>query len=192
MKLTQEIKRILSALAYADVGENLTRRQKDSVLSNSHQIVGKPAVSKTEVSVAQAPRPQVALYLGGELAAEAMQYVMQTCARLRHGLTVMTFQSESDAQSLLAPYQDALATAGIKLRIVVLSGDPTASLARALNRRPEVAFLVCNEAGFFGHGLLNGAHSGMPVPVVLVAANERGAQQQVTRKEAGSAVLRAA
>lgn len=188
MKLTQEIKRMLSALAYANAGENLTRCQMDRVLSG-----GKAPVVKPEVPVvAKVARPQVALYLGGELPVEVMQYVMQTCARLRHSLTVLTFQSEPEARALLAPYQTALADSDIDLRVDQLAGEAPAALARALSRRPEVAFLVCNEAGFFGHGLLNGAHSGMPVPVVLVAANEHGAQRQVTRKEAGSAVLRAA
>lgn len=189
MKLTQEIKRMLSALAYANAGENLTRRQMNEVLSGRKTPVVKP-----EVVVPQAARSQVALYLGAELPAEVMQYVMQTCARLKHGLTVLTFQSETEAEALLAAYRKDLADAGIALRVDVLAGEAPAALARALKRRPEVAFLVCNESGFFGHGLVSGAQSksGMPVPVVLVAANEHGAGEQVVGLASRSQVKRAA
>ncbi len=172
MKLTQEIKRMLSALAYANAGDYLSRRQKGEVLSG-----GKVRVARPEVAAAPEVRPQVALYLGAELPAEVMQYVVQTCVRLRHGLTVLTFQSAPDAEALLAPYRPALAEAGIAPRVEVLVGEAPAALVRALARRPDVAFLVCNEGGYLGHGLLIGAQHkhGLPVPVVLVAANEVGA-----------------
>ena len=101
-----------------------------------------------------------------------MQYVAQTCARLKHGLTVLSFQPEASARALLAPYADTLATDDIELRLETLSGDVMGGLARYLRRHPEVAFLACNETGYLGRGLLNGTQrqDGLPVPVVLVAA----------------------
>ncbi len=186
MKLTHEIKRMLSAIAQSNAGENLSLRQKGRLLANNSVPVCKP-----EVAVVQETRPQVGLYLGSELADDVMQYVIQTCVRLKHGLTVLTFQLEGDVEALLQPYQSALAAADIALRINVLSGEPPAALAQALRRRPEVAFLVCNEGGFLGHGLMKGSQgmNSMPVPVVLVAAN---ASDQASRRERASAVQRAA
>lgn len=169
MKLTEEIKRMLNALAYADAGECLSARDKARVIAGSQ-----PAPSAV---VAPAPAatvgPQVGLYLGSELPAEIMQYVIQTCARLKHGLTVLSLPAETEARKLLAPYQAELDENGIALRVTPLTGEPPSSLIRALRRLPEVAFLVCNESGYLGHGLLNGTQSkdGLPVPVVLVAAN---------------------
>lgn len=169
MKLTDEIKRMLNALAYADAGEC------QSVGDKYRFIAGTKAAPATVVSpvATAAVGPQVGLYLGSELPAEIMQYVIQTCARLRHGLTVLALPSESEARSLLAPYQKELDENVIALRVTALIGEPPSSLIRALRRLPEVAFLVVNEAGYLGHGLLNGTQSkgGLPVPVVLVAAN---------------------
>jgi len=188
MKLTHEIKRMLDALALANAGDNLTRRQK------SRLIAGKPApVSKTEAPVAKPQLPQVGLYLGSDLSADVIHYVLQTCTRLKHGLTVLSFQSEIEVETLLAPYRDALIEAAIEVRVAILSGEPPAALVHALRRRPEVAFLICNESGYLGRGLIKGTvrQDSMPVPVVLVASVEGTATLPV-REEAPVAATRAA
>lgn len=111
--------------------------------------------------------------MGGALPGEMMQYVLQTCTRLKHGLTVLSFQTESAARLQLKPYAEALLSAGISLQLVILAGEPIAGLAHYLRRHPEVAFLTCNEAGYLGRGILNGtqAQNALQVPVVLIASS---------------------
>lgn len=187
MKLTQDIKRMLNALAHANAGENLTRRQKSRAFADTPAQPAQASPAPADAPAAK-PRTQLGLYLGSEVSSDIMQYVMQTCARLRHGLTVLSFQSEAEVQAILAPYQEMLSGAGIELQVVELSGEPPAALSRALRRRPEVAFLVCNESGYFGHGLLSHTqrNAGIPVPVVLVAANEgASSQSEAARPDAG-------
>jgi hypothetical protein len=171
MKLTADIKRMLNALAYANAGDYLTPLQKDEVLAQSTVAPATPAPAAT---AATSTRPQVGLYLGSEVSEDVMQYVAHTCARLRHDLTVLTFESEGDARALLAPYEPLLKPAGTGIRVVVMTGEPPAALAQALRRRPEVAFLVCNEAGYLGHSLMAGTarKDAIPVPVVLVAPHD--------------------
>ncbi|MCU0841411.1 MAG: hypothetical protein MUC79_06790 [Thiobacillaceae bacterium] len=187
-KLTEDIKRILNALAHANAGEHLTPRQKRHALGHATRPAGQPVASAKTVA-----RPQVGLYLGSALSADLMQYVVQTCLRIRHDLIVLTFQSEDAARALLAPYRAMLDDAGIRHDVAALKGEPPADLAHALRRRPEVAFLVCNEAGYFGHGLLNSTrrNGGMPIPVVLVTAND-GAVGQVAGQAEMVAHLRSA
>lgn len=175
-KLTEDLKRILNALAHANAGDYLSPRQKRRALG----LTSEPApAARPKAGAPSVTRPKVGLYLGSELSADLMQYVVQTCSRLRHDLMVLTFLSEGEALALLAPYQAMLDAAGIQQGLATLTGEPPADLARALRRRPEVAFLVCNESGYFGHGLLNGArsNSSMPVPVVLVTAQDGLAAQ---------------
>ena len=187
MKLTQDIQRMLTALAYANAGENLNRRQKDRALAGSAAPATQPA------PVASTAGPQVGLYLGSELPADVMQYVIQTCSRLRHGLRVLSFQSRNEAEALLAPHQDALAAAGIHTELSLLAGEPPAALVHALRKRPDIAFLICNETGYLGRSLLKGSvrRDAMPVPVVLVATGEAAAPQHVPA-EATDAASRAA
>ena len=120
-----------------------------------------------------------------------MQYVIQTCTRLKHGLTVLTFQSEADARNLLKPYQAELEAAHIGVQLNVLSGEPPAALVHALRKRPEIAFLICNESGYLGRSLLKGLvrQDAFPVPVVMVAANDIAAKKTT---DGASAVSRAA
>ncbi len=173
MKLTDDIKRMLNALAYANAGDYLSLGQKSRVLA------GAPTRTRAAVEPQARPaqRPQVGLYLGSELPQETMQYVVQTCTRLRYGLTVFTFLTETEAQALLTPLRPMLDAAGIDVRLVVVAGEPPADLAHALRRHPEVAFLVCNASGYLGHGLVSATrrNTALPVPVVLVAANEAAA-----------------
>jgi hypothetical protein len=187
-KLTQEIKRMLNALAYANAGENLSRRQKTRVIAGSTA----PTTPAEPVAAATTHLPQVGLYLGSELPADVMQYVMQTCTRLKHGLTVLTFQSETEAQALLAPFKVTLDAAGIAPRVSVLTGEPPASLIHALRKRPDVAFLICNESGYLGRGLLKGTvrQDAIPVPVVMVAGGD--AALQPARTETGETRAHAA
>lgn len=163
-KLTTEIKRMLNALTSADAGKYLASSQKVRYL-NQGAGAAAPAAAK-QVRPAS-PCQQVAPYMGSELPADVMNYVVQNSARLKHGLTALTFQSES---ALLSLHADALADGGIDLQKEALSGDPVPELARYLRRHSEVAFLVRNETGYPGRGLLNGSQRRgvLPVPVVLV------------------------
>jgi hypothetical protein len=174
IKLTEEIKRMLNALACADAGEYLTLRQKTYYL-NQQAGAGKAIQADPPVPAqATSERQQVALYMGSELPADMMHYVVQTCGRLKHGLTVLTFQPDSVTRALLGPYADELANAGIALKTVLLTGDPVSGLARYLRRHPEVAFLACKETGYLGRSFLNGSQRQdiLPVPVVLVTSHE--------------------
>lgn len=178
-RLTEDIKRMLSALAFADAGEYLTLPQKDRVLKPGGVARPAPTAAADTARPADA-RQQVALYMGSELPGEMMNYVIQTCSRLRHGLTVLTFQPDTIARSLLDPYAAVLESAGITMQVVTLWGDPVSGLARYLRRHPEVAFLACNETGYLGRSFLSGAQrqDALPVPVVLVAAHEDAIQSR--------------
>lgn len=186
MKLTAEIKRMLNALAYANAGELLPARKKYRVIAG-----GTAPTTAAEPMPATKAGPQIGLYLGSEVSSDLMQYVMQTCTRLKHGLTVLTFQGEADARNLLKPYQAELEAAHIGVQLNVLSGEPPAALVHALRKRPEIAFLICNESGYLGRSLLKGLvrQDAFPVPVVMVAANDI-AMTKTT--DGASAVSRAA
>ena len=188
IKLNDQIKRMLNALAYANEGENLTSRQKGRVIAG-----GTAPTIVIDPTPVQKSGPQIGLYLGSELPADVMAYVMQTCSRLKHGLTVLTFQSETDARALLKPYQTELENTRISVQLTVLSGEPPAALVQALRKRPEIAFLICNESGYLGRGLMKGIvrQDAFPVPVVMVAASD-AAISKPEQAETASAPVRAA
>ena len=180
-KLTETMKQMLDALAYAHAGDYLTSREKARILDKGSETIQKaPQNSKPKRADTGGNARRVALYPGSELPPEVMEYVVQTCARVRHDLTVLTFESENTARTQLDPHQKALDDAGVDMKLVTLSGDPLRGLARYLRSHPEIAFLVCKDSGYLGRSYLNSrsGKNALPVPVVIVASNSEGAEKQ--------------
>ena len=171
-QLAHHIKHMLNALASADAGEYLTLHQKVRHLSPATQEQIQPPMPTKEPSATTQKR--IGLYLGSELPRHVMDYVLQTCQRMRHGLTILTLQDEQDAKIMIDPLVVEFEKAGLDLRVDYLTGEPLASLTRYLRRHPEISFLTCNESGFLGRGLINGAKGmdNLPVPVVLVTPRD--------------------
>ena len=125
---------------------------------------------------------RIALYLGNELPPEVMDYVIQTCARVQHELTVLTFETENCARALLEPHRKALEAAGVDMKLVVLSSEqPIAGLKRYLRSHPEVAFLACKDTGYLGRSYLSGTRNqnSLPVPVVVVTTQAQANHEAV-------------
>jgi len=175
-KLTEAMKQMLDALAFAHAGNNLSLKQKSQVLTQSdYTIDTAPTPVKADRSRSRSTARRVALYLGSELPVEVMDYVISTCASLKHELTVLTFQSETAGMELLAPHMEALAEAGVKMELVPLTGDPLAGLARYLRGHSEIAFLTCKDSGYLGRSYLKGMQrKDLPVPVVVVTTAGEG------------------
>jgi hypothetical protein len=181
-QLTAVLKKILNGFASADASEYLTAREKaaylDNIPSGLVQATDPVPVPAQEAVARNKNRRYVAMYLGSELPAAMMNYVIDTCASLDHDLTVLTFESAAIADALLKPYTERLAEKGITINTAKLTGEPIQGLARYIRSHPEVAFMACKDSGYLGRSYLNGTlqKSGLPVPVVVVAAGKASAQ----------------
>jgi len=176
--LTNALKQMLDALAHQHAGEHLSMQGKDTVLEdqlgnfdNTNTKVFEPVKARSNKNIRR-----VALYMGSELAPEVMDYVIETCARLGHDLTVLTFQSLGASRALLRPHYDALNEAGVEMKIEVLTGESVTGLARYLRSHPEFAFLACKDSGYLGRSYLKGTQrkDALPVPVVVVTTLGEG------------------
>ena len=192
--LTKAVKQMLDALAHQHAGEHMSAKEKDVVLedqlgnlNNTGSKVFEPAKVRFNTNMRR-----VALYMGSELPSEVMEYVIETCSRLGHELTVLTFQSKSVGVALLGPYQQALDAAGVKMELVTLKGDSVTGLARYLRSHPEFAFLACKDSGYLGRGYLKGTQrkDALPIPVVVVTTLGEGknTQDQVVSTEGKSQI----
>lgn len=185
MALTETLKRMLDALAYANLPEYQSTSKKHSLIAACPATITNNAVG-SKAADPIAARPQVGLYLGSELPDYIMQYALQTCGRLGYGLTVLTYMTNDEARTLLAPYQATLEANATEIRLMTLTGEPPAPLTQALRRRSDIAFLICNESGYMGNGLLNGRvhKDAIPVPVVMVTRQD--AIPTMTQKQTGA------
>jgi len=176
--LTNAVKQMLDALANQHAGEHMSLQDKDIVLDeqlgnlkDTGSKVFEPAKARSNSNMRR-----VALYMGSELPSEVMDYVIETCSRLGHELTVLTFQSKSAGEELLSAYQPALDDAGVEMELVTLKGDSVTGLARYLRSHPEFAFLACKDSGYLGRSYIKGTQRKdiLPVPVVVVTTLDEG------------------
>ncbi len=148
-KLTKTVKKMLDAMAYADAGEHMTLRDKSRILGKAPDaITDTPVTAGRAKAAAASNMRRIALYLGSELPPEVMDYVIQTCVRLKHELTVLNFGSEKAGMALLQPHEQALQAAGIDMQLVTLKGEPLPGLSRYLRGHSEIAFLACKDSGY--------------------------------------------
>jgi len=170
--LTDAVKQMLDALAFAHAGEHMSMQEKTSILEQELSSIDQKVTEVADPVIARSNKTarRVAIYLGSELPPEVMDYVIQTCSRLQHALTVLTFQSENTARALLSPHLALLESSGIDMELATLSGDPVTGLGRYLRGHTEIAFLACKDTGYLGRSYLNGTQrkNAMPVPVVVV------------------------
>ena len=191
-KLTEAVKQMLDALAFANAGEHLSMKEKTSILEEELSSIDNKVTEVAEPGLVRSNKTarRVAIYLGSELPPEVMDYVIQTCSRLQHALTVLTFQSGSTARTLLKPHLALLEANGIDMELATLSGDPVTGLSRYLRGHPEIVFLACKDSGYLGRSYLNGTQrkNSMPVPVVVVttADNTSEKPQSDTALSAGN------
>jgi hypothetical protein len=185
-RLTDALKKMLNALAVADAGEYLTSTQKNQYLFQARGITPTLTTSVPEhvVNTAAAAegaraKRRIALYMGMELRADMMDYVIQTCTRLDHDLTVLSIESNQAVCGMLDPFRDAFQAEGIDLRVHYLTGDPIRGLGRYLRGHPEIAFLACKDTGYLGRSILKGTQrqNALPVPVVLLGDDQASTLQ---------------
>ena len=181
--LTDALKKMLNGLAHADAGEYLTSRQKAAYFKNLDVNIVKatdPAPVLSEAAVPARTRRRVAMYMGSELPAVMMNYVIETCSSLEHDLSVLTFETSAVSSELLAPYADTLSEKGIDMKVARLSGESIPGLASYLRSHPEIAFMTCKETGYLGRSYMNDtrAMNALPVPVVVVVTQPDAAAAQ--------------
>lgn len=188
--LTDALKKMLNGLASADAGEYLTPRQKAAFFEDTDVTVVNAtdeAPVLSEAAATASTRRRIAMYMGSELPASIMNYVIETCSSLEHDLTVLTFESNSISNALLEPYTEILTGKGIEMQIVKLSGEPIPGLARYLRSHPEIAFMTCKDTGYLGRSYMNStqAKNALPVPVVVVVTQPGATVAQPTVQEEG-------
>ncbi|MGB5277277.1 MAG: hypothetical protein WBO73_02110 [Gammaproteobacteria bacterium] len=188
--LTDALKKMLNGLASADAGEYLTPRQKAAFFEDTDVTVVNAtdeAPVLSEAAATASTRRRIAMYMGSELPASIMNYVIETCSSLEHDLTVLTFESNSISNALLEPYTEILTGKGIEMQIVKLSGEPIPGLARYLRSHPEIAFMACKDTGYLGRSYMNStqAKNALPVPVVVVVTQPGATVAQPTVQEEG-------
>lgn len=156
--LAKQFKQALDALAYADIGERVGRRERHAALYPS--------------AAAEAPRDAapaqhwIALGVGDSLPAPVMAYVIGACQRMRAGLLLIGADGLR-VRALLAEHLPKLQ--GIDCRTEEVAAGSSAAVLRAMNLYRGLLFAVSAGDGDPLRPFLRGRRGPRaPVPVVLV------------------------
>lgn len=163
--LADQIKQALGALAYADIGERIGRREKHAALFPK-TAARAPLPSPVPVPAPAATQKWIALGVGDSLPPHVMAYVIGACRRMRADLLLIA-RDAMRARALLAEFLPDLQ--GIACETEELAGASSASVVDAMNRRHGLLFAVSSAENDPLRPLLRprrGPRS--PVPVVLV------------------------
>lgn len=147
-KLSEHLKQALSALAAADAGEMLTRRQMDRVLHRPEE----------PVSIS---RRKVALWAAGVPGKDTLDYALAACKRLDASL-VFLHGEDTDTSWLHERLRN------LAVETVALHGRPEESLREHIATHSQVAFLVLDGSDLGSQNLVLRTGD-LGVPVVLVA-----------------------
>lgn len=147
-KLSEHLKQALSALAAADAGEMLTRRQMDHVLHRP----------EAAVSIS---RRQVALWAGSVPGKDTLDYALSACKHMDASL-VFLHDEDTDTSWIHERLRN------LTVKTVALNGRPEEALREHIATHSQVAFLVLDgsDPGSQNLALRTGD---LGVPVVLVA-----------------------
>jgi len=153
--LSEQLKQALAALACADAGEMLSRRDMGRVLGDG------PAAEQA----GRGGRREVVMGLGPLLPGSVIRYALGVCQRLDADLCVLAEDAEA-AYRQLDPYRAQWQRAGISCRTEAVTGPR--SVRAYFDHHPQVLFAVSG-----GNDPLHAAFAGRrnakpPVPIVLV------------------------
>lgn len=177
MKLSEQIKQALSALAHAEAGEMLSRREKLRTLSPDS-----PAQLASEgLRNTSNPRKLVALSLGSNTSSTAVQYAISVCQRMGADLSLLC-SSARVAETIMPLHQDAISAASIACRRVVISGNPARAIKQYLQTHPQVMFIISSSSDdpvqtLISDGNWDKAVNAASVPVVVAHDNREYSQQ---------------
>ena len=161
-KLSEHLKQALSALAAADAGEMLTRRQMDRVLHRPEEDI-------------TASRRKVALWADSTPSKDTLDYALAACKRMDASL-VFLHGEDTDTSWL----HDRLRNLAVET--VALNGRPEEALREHIATHSQVAFLVLDGANLGGQNLaLRTGNLGVPVVLVTTPRSTKPMPQAVTK-----------
>jgi nucleotide-binding universal stress UspA family protein len=167
MKLTEQLKKALSALAYAEMGEMLSAREKWQTVAPASSV----RMPGAGLGQAVSPRKLVVLSLGSDPSHAAVQYAVNVCQRMSADLSVLC-TSARVSELVLASHQAALSAANITFRTVAISGKPERAIKQYLQAHPQVMFIVAGSSDdpvqtLIGNGRWDRSVNAVSVPVVV-------------------------
>ncbi|MGD9169633.1 MAG: hypothetical protein PVI97_06180 [Candidatus Thiodiazotropha sp.] len=168
-KLNDDLKRILSSLAYQDAGEFLTTRDKMKVLGITPEE--NAAISPSPLKMVKKPiTHRIALISDGRGQGAPLDYAIETCTRLEAKIDLLIHGSTDTAD--IVTLEDRIRSAGLHSQTIQLGTEPMEDIINYLHNQPSIASIIAmpddETAKLIMDEIISGRGRSMPVPLVLI------------------------
>lgn len=174
-RLTEDLKRALSALALSEAGELRTHWEKAALL-DGRLPERAPVQAASHESREAAPlrsEREIALCCGGPPSDATVDYIIGLCRRLEAGLVLLVREAPEPAEPMPAAPASRLDGAGVHWRFARVADDSLPGIARYIRQNPQVVLMVSGGndplQGIAGRGRRGHLQRELPVPLVLLA-----------------------
>lgn len=168
-KLNDDLKKILSSLAYQDAGEYLTTRGKLKLLGigpEPHDTAAPPPLKRVKKPVTR----RIAFISDGRGHGAPLDYAIETCSRMEAMIDLL-IQGSADSTHVAA-LEERIRAADIHCRTVRLGANPVEEIINYIQHQPSVASIVAmpddDTAKTIMDEIVSGRGGSMPVPLVLI------------------------
>lgn len=177
-RLTEDLKRALSALALSEAGELRPHWEKAALLDGRLPAPTVPSAQaashESRESAPQRAEREIALCCGGGPPSDAaVDYVIGLCRRLEAGLVLLTRKAPEPAEPMPAAAASRLDGSGVPWRLARVADDSLPGIARYIRQNPQVVLMVSGGndplQGIAGRGRRGHLQRELPVPLVVLA-----------------------
>ncbi|MET0069683.1 MAG: hypothetical protein ABW096_06550 [Candidatus Thiodiazotropha sp.] len=168
-KLNDDLKRILSGLAYQDTGEYMTTRSKMELLGigpEQPDAATPPPLKMVKKPVAR----RIAFISDGRGHGAPLDYAIETCSRMEAKIDLLIHDSADEAD--IALLEEQITSADLHCQTVLLGANPVEEIINYIQHQPSIASIVAmpddDTARTIMDEIVSGRGGSMPVPLVLI------------------------
>jgi voltage-gated potassium channel Kch len=182
IKLNDDLKRILSGLAYQDAGEYLSTHEKMKLLGIEAEV--HDATTPPTLKMVKKPAShRVALISDGRGHGAPLDYAIETCSRLGASIDLLIHSSVDTAD--ITALEDRIRSTGLQGQTIRLGKKPVDDILNYIHSQPAIASIVAmpddESAKLIMQSMASGGGESIPVPLVLI---EDRASTQSTKQSA--------
>ncbi|NOR43695.1 MAG: hypothetical protein GQ572_10195 [Gammaproteobacteria bacterium] len=172
--LSEDLKKMLTGLAYQDAGDFLSIREKMTVLGNGSENPGKPNTPvhmlETQISGTRAVTKRIAFISNGSGLGAPLDYAIDACLRQNAQIDLLIHGSaDSEKTSAL---EKKIKNAGVRYQRIQLEVTAVYGIVKYIAKHPSLLYLIAmpddDVARVLIEEVLPGRRRRIQIPVVLI------------------------
>ncbi|MCW8956572.1 MAG: hypothetical protein OQL09_06790 [Gammaproteobacteria bacterium] len=176
-KLSADLKRMLSALAFADAGEHLSRTSKMEILKPSTvKTTHTPVYTVVKAQQNPKPKTQVAILFDGHASNAVLDYLQNMPYALHAEINILSHGRDSDLAVKTEQLSQQLHKIGRKSTITYLNNEASDVFQDYCNNNPELRYMIAPKDDLLAREVIDNpdfhSHS-KSVPLILIQDSNR-------------------